>query len=60
MGLYLTYDNGVGDGIGAQVVRQTALFALTRFAGAKYIHSEILEISEEFAHDSNFTEDKTR
>lgn len=59
MGLYLTYNNGVGDGIGAQALRQTALFALTRFTGTKYIHSDILEISEEFAHESNFTEDKT-
>ena len=60
MGLYLTYNNGLGDGIGAQALRQTALFALTRFARARYIHSEILEISEEFSHESNFTEDKTR
>lgn len=59
MGLYLTYNNSMGDGIGAQALRQTAIFSLTRFARARYIHSEISEISEEFSHESNFTEDKT-
>jgi hypothetical protein len=48
MGVFLTYDNrNFQDGLGAQALRITGVFAISRAFGLHYIHSPILSVTED-------------
>lgn len=52
MPLYLTYDNqSLQDGIGAQALRIIGIYSVAKFFRIKYLHSPIIEVIEEFAHN---------
>lgn len=58
MALFITYDNkSLQDGIGAQALRITGIFAISRKYKINYIHSPIVRVAEEVAHNFHSTAD---
>lgn len=50
--IYITYDNeALQDGLGAQALRITGVYAVARGFGLKYIHSPILAAIEDVSHN---------
>lgn len=51
MTLYITYDNETQqDGLGAQALRITGIYAIAKVFGIRYTHSPILKVIEEYSH----------
>ena len=51
MTLYITYDNeSLQDGLGAQSLRITGVYAIAKFFGLRYLHSPIKAAIEDISH----------